>query len=178
MTSARIFLALGGVAAIAACVPKAEQPPAPPQPRPVQPRPAPPPPPPAPVDWSLIPLTPGGWIYRSEGNGSQALFGPTGGEAAFIVACDRAARQITLIRTGAAAGTAMAIRTSYGARNFPVTRRTAPPAGVSAPVAASDRFLDDMAFSRGRFTVDVAGAPILIIPPWPEPARAIEDCRG
>jgi hypothetical protein len=35
-----------------------------------------------------------------------------------------------------------------------------------------------MVFSRGRFTVEVPGAPMLVIPAWPEPARVIEDCRG
>lgn len=178
MKSARLILALGGVAALVACVPRREAPPPPPQPRPVEPvRRPPPPPPPPPTDWSLLPLTPGGWVYRNEGGVSQALFGPAGGEAAFVVRCERAANRITLIRTGAAAGALLTLRTSYRARNFPAARHAAP-AGLAATLPATDSYLDGIAFSRGRFTVEAAGAPMLVIPAWPEPARVIEDCRG
>ncbi len=137
-----------------------------------------PPPPPPPADWRDIPLTPGNWVYRAEGQGSVALFGPATGEAAFAVRCDRSSRQIILSRHGSTSGNMMTIRTSYTARNFPLSVQAGPPPQATTPLFANDRFLDGMAFSRGRFTVEVPGTPMLVIPAWPEPARVVEDCRG
>jgi hypothetical protein len=124
-----------------------------------------------------MPLTSGSWYYRDEGTGSNALFGPPNSEASFIVRCDRAARQVTLSREGVTSGNMMTVRTSAEARNLPVSVRTEPLPYVSATLPASDRFLDSIAFSRGRFTVEVPGTPMLVIPAWPEPSRVIEDCR-
>jgi hypothetical protein len=179
MKPVRIILLLG-VATAAACVPKRDASPPPPQEQPVQvqrPRPMPPPPPPR-ADWRDIPLTPGNWVYRNEGAASQALFGPTNREASFIVRCDRARRQVVLSREGITSGNMMTIRTTSGARNFPLSVQAEPLPYVSASLDPSDRFLDSMAFSRGRVTVEVPGAPLLVIPSWAEPARVIEDCRG
>ena len=165
---------LAGLVAVAACVPRREPPPPPPQqPAPVQ-QPAPLPPPVANEDWRDRPLTPGNWVYRGEGGGSTALFG-TPGAPAFAVQCDRARRQVTLTRPGNATGNVMTIRTSFGARNFPLT---AQPGHAATSLSPSDRFLDTIAFSRGRFMVEVPGTAPLIIPAWPEPARVVEDCRG
>jgi hypothetical protein len=172
MKSVRSLCLIGGIAALAACVPQREPPP-PPPPQPVPVRPAPPPPPPPPADWRDLPLTPGGWQYRSDGAGSQAVFGPAG-RAAFAFRCDRAQNRITVTREGAASGSVMTIRTSFGARNLAVT----PGQPITSALPVSDRFLDSMVFSRGRFTVEAAGQPMLVIPAWPEPARVIEDCRG
>ncbi len=170
MKSARNLCLIGGLAALAACVPQREPPPPPPQPVPV--RPAPPPPPPPPADWRDLPLTPGGWTYRSYGADSQAVFGPAG-RSSFVVRCDRAQDRITLTREGIASGSVMTIRSSFGGRNLVVT----PGQPIASALPASDRFLDSMVFSRGRFTVEAAGQPMLVIPSWPEPARVIEDCR-
>lgn len=172
------FLQLGSLALVAACVP---QPSNTPQPQPQQPqRPVTPqvrPPAPAP-DWSLLPLSPGRWYYRNEAASSQALFGPPNGEASFIVRCDKASRQVTLSREGITTGNTMTVRTSFGARNFPLSVQTEPLPYVFSAVSARDSFLDSIVFSRGRFTVQVPGTPLLVIPSWPEPARVVEDCRG
>ena len=170
-------LAMLAVFAVVACVPKREPPPpAPQQPR-QAPRPVPPPPPPA-ADWRDVPLTPGGWVYRSEAGGSAALFGAANSEAQFAVRCDRSRRLVVLSREGVSPGRTMTIRTTFGARNFPVTAQREPLAYLVATASASDPFLDSMAFSRGRFTVEAAGLPMLVIPAWPEPARVVEDCRA
>lgn len=179
MTSARIWMLLGAAAAATACVPRREAPP-PEQQQPTRvpppPQPA-PPPPPAPADWRDIPLTRGDWSYRNEGSVSQAVFGDPGAPPSFAVRCERAPRQVMLSRTGTTTGNMMTVRTSYAARNFPLSARAEPAGSVSAVVNANDRFLDGIAFSRGRFTVEVPGAPMLVLPAWPEPARVIEDCR-
>jgi hypothetical protein len=179
MKPLRLFLLAGSLAAAAACVRKQEAPPQP-EPQPPVQRPAqqlPPPPPPAPEEWRDVPLTPGGWYYRNEGATSQALFGVPDSEGSFIVRCDRATRRVTLSRDGATTGSTMTVRTTSVARNLPLSVQTEPLAYVSGAVAASDPLLDAIAFSRGRFTVEVAGLPILVLPAWPEPARVIEDCR-
>ena len=48
---------------------------------------------------------------------------------------------------------------------------------VVAALPARDPLLDAIAFSRGRFAVEVAGLQTLYLPSWPEITRVIEDCR-
>lgn len=171
---------LAGLVIAGGCVPRPSEPPPQqqPLPRPPAPAPAPPPPPPAAADWPDLPLSPGQWFYRDEPAASQALFGPPNSEASFVVRCERATRQIVLQRQGVTTGNTMTIRTSFGARNFPLSVRTEPLHYVYTRIGANDPFLDSMAFSRGRFSVQVPGTPMLIIPSWPEPARVVEDCRA
>jgi hypothetical protein len=155
--------------ALAGCATQAPAPvappPAPPAPPPVPP-PAPPPPPPPPQDWRDIALTPGDWTYRPEPAGSVASFGAAA--PAFELRCLPATRQVVMERTGASAGARLVVRTSFGEHVI----------ADGTPLPAADPLLDQMAFSRGRFTVAAEGLPMLVIPAWPEPARTIEDCRG
>jgi len=124
-----------------------------------------------------MPLTPGTWSYRSDGQTYIAAYGPAGAAPAFTVRCDRTARALILTRQGVAAGNMMTVRTSYSARNLRLSVGGQPPVPF-ATLAANDRFLDAIAFSRGRFIVEVPGTPMLVIPAWPEPARVVEDCRS
>jgi hypothetical protein len=163
--------AILAIALLASCAPR----PAPPTPAPPPPAPAPEPapPPPAPADWRDAPLSDGDWSYRSEGRVSSAEFGPTSGPN-LVLRCE-ASRQLSLTRVGAAGGGALTIRTTFGERTLSAS---AQPGGLVAGLAASDPLLDQIVFSRGRFLVQAAGAPPLIVPAWPEPAQVIEDCRG
>ncbi|MEJ7932908.1 hypothetical protein WG907_01385 [Sphingobium sp. AN558] len=152
-----------------------------PPPAPRRPVPAPAAAMPAPVplatEWQYRPATPGNWTYRAESAGSVALFGPGAGDARFSIRCDRAGGRMTFARPGGVGQGAMTIRTSGGAANWPVT----PAAGAAATVAiraASDAMLDQIAYSRGRFMVEVAGLEPLYLPAWGEVSRVIEDCRG
>ncbi len=179
MKSMRVALLFGALT-VAGCVPKREAPPTPAPQRPQaqpQPQPLPPAPPPR-TDWRDMPLTPGAWVYRSQGNTSQALFGPASGEAAFIVRCDRVRREVSLWREGTTSGNMMTVRSTERARNLPLSVQAQPLPYVWSALPASDRFLDATVFSRGRFAVEVPGTPMLVIPSWPEPARVLEDCRG
>lgn len=173
-----LYCVLAAVTAAIACVPSRE-PPAPPPPVrvPPPPQPMPQPPPPA-AEWRDVALTPGSWAYRSEPDGSVAAFGPPRAEARFSIRCDRSRRAILLSRGGETGGRAMVLRTTFGARNLPLSANAGAMPTVSARVPASDPLLDQLAFSRGRFAVETAGLPTLYIPAWPEPARVIEDCRG
>ena len=157
---------------LSGCVPRSAppQPQPPPEPTPPPPEPAPPPPPP--VDWRDAPLSPGDWSYSESGGTSRAMFG-TGAAPEFVVLCERD-RRVRLVRTGAPAARTITVRTSAGDRSLPANGQDG---DAVAALAASDPLLDQIAFSRGRFAVSADGAQLLVVPAWPEPARAIEDCR-
>lgn len=167
----RARLTLAGMVALAGCT-AAPKPP----PRRI---PAPPPPtviPPAPsiTDWRDVPLTPGGWRYAQDAAASTASFALAPTAPLFEMRCDRARRTVELTLHGPSGG-ALTITTSYSSRTI---QPHGAPDRVTTAFAASDRFLDEIAFSRGRFTIASPGAATLILPAWAEPARVIEDCRS
>jgi hypothetical protein len=169
--SALMFLAL-----LTSCVGPAERtpPPAPP-PAPAQT----PTPPPAPLntEWQHRPATPGDWTYRTDGSGSSAHFASASGGPLLSLRCDRASHRVSLARAGTGSG-AMTIRTSYGAVSWPASVGAGNTPETVATRAANDAVLDQIAYSRGRFGVEIAGTAPLILPAWAEVARVIEDCRG
>jgi len=148
----------------------------PPAPQPTS-RPAPPPPPPSAQpafkDWRDAPQTPGDWRYE---NGT-ARFG-SAGSTLFAITCNRAARTVSLIRTGTAQR-ALPMTVATTSETRPLSAEPAPQGSPQLVVTlpANDRLLDAMAFSRGRFTVEINGLPTLYLPAWPEVARVTEDCR-
>jgi hypothetical protein len=162
--------------AAAACVPQPVAPP-PVAPAPVM-RPAAPPPVAATTnDWRDWPLTPGTWTYRRDDRGSIALFGPAGGDARLTLRCDLTRRQVFLSLAGSQTAP-LTIRTSSTTRNVPVQPTGGTPAYTAAALAPNDGLLDAMGFSRGRFVIEQAGTPTLVIPAWAEIERVTEDCRG
>jgi hypothetical protein len=172
------------IALLGACVsPSQRTPPPAPRPAPVAPTPAPPPASPAPTstEWQYRPATPGDWTYRAEGAGSAALFGATSAAAMLSIRCDTASHRISVARSGTGSGP-MTIRTSYGAVSWPASSTASTTAGATAQTiatrAANDSVLDQIAYSRGRFSVEVQGLPPMILPAWAEVARVVEDCRG
>ena len=98
--------------------------------------------------------------------------------------CDRSRAAVVLQRAGFGSSDVPAtITTTSTAR-----RLTAVPAGGAGAVrnaaiafemafAARDPLLDAMAFSRGRFMLEMSGSQTLILPAWSEVGRVIEDCR-
>lgn len=174
MRASRIALAAGVAVALGSCAQRPERP-APASPPAPAPRPAPHARPPAPAPgWQDAPLSPGEWTYTGSGAASTAAYGSAGAPS-FVVRCE-AGRQVTLARSvGRAAGASLTVRTSSAARTLPAR---AAAGALTATLPASDPFLDAILFSRGRFAVEAAGAPPLVIPAWPEPARVVEDCRG
>lgn len=169
--------ALSLTIAIAACVPAPR--PAPP----VAPAPSPPisaPPPPAPPtvydDWLDAPQTPGDWSYRGATDGGTASYRAPGGGELFAMSCERARGRITLTRFGA---------TDNPQRQITIRSETAIRAidaesvagSLQAYLAVSDRLLDAMALSKGRFAVEAPGSATLYLPSWAEVTRVIEDCR-
>ena len=109
-----------------------------------------------------LPLAAGQWSYVPTATGSESRFG-----GSLSIRCDRVVRVVVVQRIGAAPA-ALTIATSAVTQTLPVTGR----------VAANDRLLDAIAFSRGRFLVAGGAGPVLAVPSWPEAARSIEDCRN
>jgi hypothetical protein len=124
------------------------------------------PPTPISVNWRAAPLNAGTWVYRAIPGGSEAIFQTNLGPQ-LTVRCTMATRRVAFFRTGATPGMLLRILTTSSERTLPI--------GNAVP--SFDPVLDAVAFSRGRFAVMAAPAPILIVPSWAEPARAIEDCR-
>jgi len=162
---------------VAGCVPRVAPPPAPaPAPR-LASTPAPAPSPAPTGDWRDWPLTPGDWTYRQTAGGGVSTFGVAGSAPAVTLSCERAARRVTLVRAGATAGApAMTIVTTSATRTLP--SRPDGAGGMAASVVASDSLLDAIGYSRGRFVIEQAGLPTLVVPSWPEIERVVEDCRG
>ena len=109
-----------------------------------------------------LPLASGQWSYVPTATGSESRFG-----GVVSIRCDRVARVVVVQRFGAAPA-ALTIATSAITQTLPVSGR----------IAASDRLLDAIAFSRGRFLVSGGAGAVLAVPSWPEAARSIEDCRN
>ena len=168
----RIPLSMLVLLAITSCV-SAPPPPAPPARR-VTPPPTLALPAPAPLasDWRDWPQTQGEWDYRRYFGKSSATYGR--GDPGLVVLWCPVPGTIRLMVVGAVPGSAI-IRTTAMTRTLAL--RDVGTGGIGAVLAASDPLLDAMAFSRGRFVVERAGQPPLVLPAWAEVARVIEDCR-
>ncbi|RYY40881.1 MAG: hypothetical protein EOP59_11895 [Sphingomonadales bacterium] len=179
----RLFLASSALLALVSCsgdiVPQAAAPAPVPTPEPVR---APPPmPAPAPsargTDWRDWPVTPGTWAYRQDARGSIALFGRTGADAELTLRCDKGRGRLILSRRADTAA-ALTVRTSTTLKTLNAQPAGGTPAYAAAELAPREPLIDAIGFSRGRFVVQSAGAPDLVLPAWPEILRVAEDCRG
>lgn len=171
-------LALVPLLALAACVPPPAPTPAPtPAPRPAPaPLPAPAPvvqaPPPA-AGWQDMPITPGDWTYAA----GTAQFGQPGYQPLLTLRCDLATRTVEIARYAAVAAQPLIVRAEAMERSIGAALTAEASPRLVARVPARDPLLDAMAFSKGRFAVEVGGLPTLYVPPYPEVTRVIEDCR-
>ncbi len=166
--------------AIASCVPRAPEPAPPPRAAPQ---------PTAPIvtrlptptydDWMDAPATPGDWRYQANGPATQATFSNTPGPGPLTIVCDLATSRIGIARASSASGGAsgpvqMRIRSESADRLVEASPQAN---GLVAEFAATDPILDALAFSKGRFAIEIAGAETLYLPAYPEVSRVIEDCR-
>ena len=109
-----------------------------------------------------LPLAAGQWGYVATASGGEARFG-----VHLSLLCDKPTRTVTITRPGAPVA-ALTIVTDMQARTIPPNGR----------LSAYDPLLDAMAFSRGRILISGGSPAVLVVPSWPEAARAIEDCRN
>lgn len=150
-----------------------------------QPRPAPPPPSALRTDaanWRDLPQTPGSWTYSTEPTGSAVRFSQPGAGLLVVMRCDRTRPAIVLQRAGFGSGNVpAAITTSSTIRRMTAVPTTAAVQNAAIPYdiafAVRDPLLDAIAFSRGRFMLEMGGAQSLVLPVWSELGRVIEDCR-
>ncbi|MFM5894927.1 MAG: hypothetical protein ACKOQM_10945 [Novosphingobium sp.] len=132
---------------------------------------------PAPTDWRDAPQSPGDWYWKVSSGNSQASFGPPGSPVATLT-CDSASRSVVLARTGpGGAAVPVTIRSTFAVRTLTSDPTASQNGWITLHLNARDPLLDQIAFSRGRFTIEAAGLAPLYLPSWPEISRVIEDCR-
>ena len=119
----------------------------------------------------------GNWSYTTEPGGTQTSFVGASGIAQLTIRCTRANRAVTISKPSSSPVTTLSVWTTSTSRTLAATY-DASGARVTATLAATDPLLDAIVFSRGRFGVSLPGSPPLVLPPWAEPARVIEDCRN
>ncbi|RDV02796.1 hypothetical protein DXH95_12735 [Sphingorhabdus pulchriflava] len=165
--------------ALAACVPSKPEPVPQPKPQPAPPAVVEAPKPVRPTgEWIDWPLAPGTWVYRTDARGSLALFGPAGANATVTLRCDRSRSRIYLSVNGSGHSGTFLIRTSSTMKAFEPVQASNEPPYVAAEIMPRDAILDAIAYSRGRFAVEVGGLRPLAIPNWNEISRVVEDCRS
>jgi len=204
MTSNRAFslppvLTLALLFALSACggpVPRADDrqpvhpaPPPAPLPLPVRVPIAGPPtvlPPAAPgADWRDGPLPAGVWTWNPRAEGSTARYAAAGQPPLAILQCDRLAGVVLIaVPWSAPAGDSAAPHAATITASTSSGPASAEPrmidglATLAIALPVANRMLDAMAFSRGRFRVQIGGIPALVLPSWSEVGRVVEDCRG
>jgi len=178
MKANRIAVGFLVLAALGGCVAERKVAPAP-APGPAFRPPAPLPPVVAPpADWRDAAFSPGDWSHGAGTTGSVASYGQLGGDPLLTLRCDRAASRIVLSRAGSASGQVpLSGITSNASRDFTARALYGPAPSLAVSFTPRDPILDGIAFSRGRWAVEVPGLPTLTLPAWPEVARVIEDCR-
>ncbi len=119
----------------------------------------------------------GTWTYARTADGSEAAFVGASALPQLILHCAHAQRRVTISKPAAAPAAYLQLWTSTTSRNL-TPGFDAATARLSATLAAFDPLLDAMAMSRGRIGVGVAGQPALVVPPWAEIGRIVEDCRA
>lgn len=119
-----------------------------------------------------MPITQGDWQWRRSEGKSVALFA----EKTVTVVCDMAGRTINIERRGDVSDTTeVSILTSTQSRTF---RGGKLDGQIVVTLSADDTLLDALAFSRGRFGIEVAGLEAIYPASGTEVSRVIEDCRA
>ena len=131
-----------------------------------------------PVESNLEYVAPiaGNWTYAPTSDGSEATFANASGQPQLTIRCTRSTRRVSILQNAAAPSPLIWIWTSSQSRNLPATYDAAS-GRVSVDFGAYDPFLDAIASSRGRVGFSTSGLAVLVVPPWTEVARVIEDCR-
>jgi hypothetical protein len=129
------------------------------------------------ADLSYVAPIAGNWSYAATTDGSEARFADPSGNPQLWIHCTRATRQLSIAKAASAAAPFINVWTSSLTRSvpssfYPATGR------LTIALAATDPLLDAITSSRGRIGFSVGTEPPLVLPPWPEASRVIEDCRA
>jgi hypothetical protein len=131
---------------------------------------------PAVADLTTAMPAPGNWTYGPVTGGTEAIYSDNSGRPQLWLHCTRATRQVTVSKPAAAAAPSISIWTSTMVRAVPASFKPAT-GRLNIEIASYDPLLDAMAFSRGRIGFSVGSQAALVVPPWEEVARVVEDCR-
>jgi hypothetical protein len=128
------------------------------------------------LDLSTATPIAGNWTYAPTADGTEAVFANSAGNPQLWLHCTRATRRVTISRPASVAAPSIVVwtssRTQSAASSFnPATGR------LTIDLGAYDPLLDAIATSGGRIAFSVGAQPPLVVPPWPEVARVVEDCR-
>jgi hypothetical protein len=118
----------------------------------------------------------GTWNYTATPDGSEANFVDSASRTQLTVRCTRLSRQVTILKPATTAAPFVWVWTSSAVKNVPATYDPTR-AQVSAAFTAFDPLLDAIASSRGRIGFSTSGLAALVVPPWADVGRVIEDCR-
>ena len=119
----------------------------------------------------------GSWSYAAAPDGSEAVFSNSAGSKQLFVRCTRATRRVSISRPATAAAPSLSVWTSSLERSVPSSFNPAT-GRLTIDLANYDPLLDAIVSSRGRVAYTVGTQPALVVPPWAEVARVIEDCRA
>lgn len=119
----------------------------------------------------------GAWSYAAIAGGSEARFTGVTGSVQFALRCTRSVRRVTISKAASAPATSLFVWTTSASRTLPAPGFDVTTGRLNVQLAAYDPLLDAMVFSRGRIAVGAGTMPALVVPPWPELARVVEDCR-
>jgi hypothetical protein len=131
----------------------------------------------SPSELSYATPLPGNWTYAPATDGSEAVYLNATAQPQLVIHCARATRRVSIAKPASSAAPFLSIWTSSQTRKAPASFNPAT-MRLTADFAAFDPLLDAIAFSRGRFAVTISGTPALVVPPWSEIARVVEDCRS
>jgi hypothetical protein len=132
---------------------------------------------PVPTDLSYsMPVT-GNWTYAPTSEGSAASFTDSSGKSQLTIHCTRSSRRVKILKTATAASPLLWIWTSSQNKSLPASY-DASGGRIVADVSAYDPILDAIASSRGRIGFSASGVGALVVPPWADVGRVVEDCRA
>ena len=118
----------------------------------------------------------GDWTYSPTNDGSEATFADSSGQSQLTIRCTKSTRRVGILKAASAASPSIWVWTSSQKKSLPATY-DASSARVSVELAPYDPLLDAIASSRGRVGFSTSGLEALVVPPWADIARVIEDCR-
>ena len=128
-------------------------------------------------DLSTAMPTAGNWTYAPAVESSEAIFSDTSGTPQLWVRCTRATRRVTISKAATVSAPSINVWTSSQAKSVAATF-TATTGRLTIDLGNYDPLLDAIVSSRGRVGFSVGSQPPLIVPPWAEIARVVEDCRA
>jgi hypothetical protein len=119
----------------------------------------------------------GSWTYLTTAGGGNATFTDAMTRPQLVISCSRATRRVKVSKSASAPSPSLWIWTSSQTRSIPASYDSSA-ARVTAELSAYDPLLDALASSRGRIGFSVSGLDALVVPPWAEVGRVVEDCRA